>query len=135
MQACSRLLQRLVSSDTYTKCCPEKFDIQPKYKVKESELLVEGLESIRPRQELKAIKKLSSCGFFEKGASELIKNAYNRKFKNTIGKPSKEVNENFSDNSEDGVIEKQDSSSSGEESDPFDFITVQMLTSDEDIDI
>ena len=139
LQSCSGLLQRLVPSSTYEKCCPDKFSTQPKYVIKESELRVDGLESIRPRQEIKAIRKLTSCGFFEEGASEVIKNAYNKKFKNTMSKQSNSTSKDVIQHDDDESPSEDEArdedleaslSSSSEESDPFDFITVQLKTGD-----
>lgn len=142
--ACEKLLKRLVAPETFAKCCPNKFSFDSEYLVKAEDLLSDGLESIRPRQELAAIKKLSGSKFFESEATEIIKNVYNRKFKSTLSKSAtskdmKEESDMSEDNDDDNVIveeiEQSISSDSDMSEDPFDFITVQYKDSDGDYDM
>lgn len=135
--ACEKLLKRLVSQETYIKCCPKIFSFNSQYRIKVEELLTNGLDSIRSRQELAAIKKLTASDFLETEAVEKLKNSYNKKFKSSISKLYiKSIEKSDLDEAESDTLEIQDilvdkeSESSGDESDPFDLITVKVLGPD-----
>ena len=141
----------------YQKCCPSTFSFNTQYKITSNDINRDGLKHIRPRQELKAVKKLSGCEFFDEDVSNLLKDAFNMKFRTTVkgaanisqqATPAESDDTSESDistNNEEPLETIHDSSMSGdsdtdvahkketssdEDSDPFDFYTVTLLSED-----